>query len=188
MEEIWKDIVGFEGLYQVSNMGRVKSLERDWICGNHNSVRHLEEHIVEPEKMKKGYLRISLNKDGVRKRIMLHRLVAEAFIPNPNNLPQVNHKNEDKALNTVENLEWCTNEYNHNYGTHNQRVSEAMVNNPKRSKLVYQYTLDGELVAIWSSTNECGRNGYGQGMVAACCRGEYGRRTYKGHKWSYKPL
>lgn len=118
MEEIWKPI-GYEG-YEVSNLGRVKSYKYDKINGK----------IMKPYKNTKGYLQIDLQLDG-RKRenrvhLSVHRLVAIAFIPNPDNLPQVNHKDEDKINNCVDNLEWCTNDYNAHYGTHIERVAEKI--------------------------------------------------------------
>ena len=118
MEEIWKPI-GYEG-YEVSNLGRVKSYKYDKINGK----------IMNPYKNTKGYLQIDLQLDG-RKRenrvhLSVHRLVAISFIPNPDNLPQVNHKDEDKTNNCVDNLELCTNDYNAHYGTHIERVAEKI--------------------------------------------------------------
>ena len=112
MEE-WKYIEGYEGLYQVSNYGRVRSL----FYRKKNQVQ-----LLKLRKVTKGYLQVALWKNRKRKDFMVHKLVAEAFIPNPNNYPQINHKDEDKTNNCVENLEWCTNEYNHNYGTRNIRA------------------------------------------------------------------
>ena len=125
MEEIWKDIKGYEGLYQVSNLGRVKSLPRLMFNG--------KGYFMSKEKILKlgtanGYKRVTLCKNNEQEPFLVHRLVAEAFIPNPNNLPQVNHKIDDfehRSDNRVENLEWCTAEYNSNYGTHNEKISKA---------------------------------------------------------------
>lgn len=119
VEEIWVDIKGYEGLYQVSNLGRVKSLERIDSLGHKR-----KEKIFKPQK-NKGYLRVSLWKDGKGKKYSIHRLVAIAFIPNPDNLPEVNHKDENKFNNNVDNLEWCTVAYNNTYGTRIQRFSES---------------------------------------------------------------
>ena len=113
MEEIWKDIQGYEGLYRVSNLGRVKSFHK------------AKEHILSPGKDKDGYFQVQLYKNGINKMRKVHRLVAQAFISNPNNLPQINHKDENKQNNNVDNLEWCTNEYNHNYGTRNERAAKS---------------------------------------------------------------
>lgn len=107
-KEIWKDIAGYEGLYQISSFGNVLSLK---YCGSNKS------HLLAPNPDHKGYLMVYLNKRGKRKTLKIHRLVASAFIPNTNNLPQVNHKDENKQNNCVENLEWCDGMYNVNYGT-----------------------------------------------------------------------
>ena len=167
--EIWKDIKGYEGLYQISSHGRVKSLFR-------------YKKILKPALQTKGYFYVSLCKPN--KNFTIHRLVAEAFIPNPDNLPCVNHKDEDKTNNHVDNLEWCTYEYNLNFGTRNERISESLLNHTNTSKKVYQYTLDGKFIKEWKSTNECGRNGYNQGTVSSCCRGKI--KTHRGYKWSYE--
>ena len=124
MEEIWKDIEGYEGLYQVSNMGRVKSVERMKWSGK--CYYKAPERILKPRKNGGGYLVVMLSKNGKVKTCRVHRLVATAFIPNPNNLPQINHIDENKGNNHMENLEWCDSKYNNNYGTHNKRVSEKL--------------------------------------------------------------
>lgn len=168
MEE-WKDIEGFEGLYQISNEGRVKSL------GNNKSRK---EKILKCRKTKGGYLLAQLCNDGKRTFKLVHRLVAQTFIPNPNNLLEVNHKDECKTNNHVENLEWCDRSYNINYGTRNQRSAEA------RSRRVDQIDPQtGEVIRQWASTMECGKNGYHQSTVAACARGE--RKTHKGFIWKF---
>ena len=162
IKEIWKDKKDYEGHYQVSNFGRVKS------------IKFGKERILKPVTNSSGYLLVELYKNNIKKKYSVHRLVAEAFIPNPYNLPQVNHKDENKLNNNVDNLEWCTNEYNINYGTRTERYS----------KPVLQYTLDGEFVREWPSARECGRNGFNQGSVSACCRGEL--KKHKGFIWKYK--
>ena len=113
-----KDIPGYQGLYQVSNMGRIKNLERDYFPGN-NSVQHLNESIKKQQKNSNGYLQVSLFKNGVRKSFSVHRLVALTFIPNPDNKPQVNHIDECKTNNKVSNLNWMTSKENCNHGTRN---------------------------------------------------------------------
>ena len=180
-KEYWKPVVGYEGLYEVSNFGRVKRLRR-LITNQYNSF-YIEEKILKPQKNRCGYLYINLYKNGIMKHITIHKLVAEAFIDNPDNLPQVNHKDENKANNNVNNLEWCDRKYNQNYGTRNKRISEKMING-KLSKPVLQYDLDGNLIREWASAMECDRNGFNQGNVSACCRGK--RKTYKGSIWKYK--
>lgn len=162
IKEIWKDKKDYEGHYQVSNCGRVKS------------IKFGKEIILELIKNKGGYYSVNLSKNGIVKNYLVHRLVAEAFIDNPDNLPQVNHRDENKLNNNVDNLEWCTNEYNINYGTRTERYS----------KPVLQYTLDGEFVGEWPSARECGRNGFNTRHVGDCCRGE--RKTHKGYIWKYK--
>ena len=163
MKEIWRDKKYYEGRYQVSNCGRVKSLKRKNV---------LKEKILKPYVDKDGYLTVALN--NPRKTFLVHRLVAEAFIPNPDNLPCVNHKDENKQNNVVSNLEWCDRKYNQNYGTRTEKCS----------KKVYQYTLDGELVREWISATEAGRNGFSQSGINNCCLGK--AKTHKGFRWSYK--
>lgn len=129
--EEWRDIPGYERLYQVSNKGRVKRLERI----------SLQKHLL-PERILKESLnqikwrRVALSKDGKRKNWSVHRLVALAFIPNPNNYPVINHKDEDGSNNCVENLEWCTITYNYFYGTSRERARLKNINNIKTSKPV----------------------------------------------------
>ena len=163
IKEYWKPVVGYEGLYMVSNRGRVKSM-------NYN---HSGKERIMKQKIQGGYYSVNLSKNGIIKTYLVHRLVAEAFLDNPNNYKEVNHKDECKANNVVTNLEWCDRGYNNNYGTRTEKCS----------KKVYQYTLDGKFVKEWKSTAECGRNGFNQSHVAACCRGEL--KTHKGYIWKY---
>lgn len=195
--EEWLPIEGYEELYEVSNMGRVKSL-------NYNNTN--KEKIKKQVKFKNGYLYVSLNKKKKIKTIRVHRLVANAFIPNPNCYPMLNHKDECKTNNCVDNLEWCDAKYNANYGTAIQRskdtryynsifgkIKNEVYNNisKKKSKQVYQYSKDGVLIAIWESTSECGKNGFHQSHISACCRNCFnreGNNVYKGYIWSYTPI
>lgn len=138
MEEIWKDIDGFEGLYEVSNLGRVKRLDGYYCCGWRNcQKRHVEECIMSSGLNHKGYPFLRLSKNGKRGSYLIHRLMMEAFVPNPLNLPQVNHKDENKTNNFIfvnpdgsvdlekSNLEWCDNKYNCNYGSHKENISKS---------------------------------------------------------------
>lgn len=176
--EKWVDIKGFEGLYQVSNYGRVKSM-------NYNSTG--KEKIMSGNVDKYGYRKVTLTNNKKKYSKMVHRLVADAFIPNPSNLPSVNHKDEVKTNNFVENLEWCTVSYNNSYGKRLERLSKTKTNG-KTSKKVYQYTIDGVLIKVWDSANECGRNGFRTSHVSACCLRKPHSNTHKGYKWSYEPL
>lgn len=120
MNETWKDIKGYESAYQISNYGRVRSLDRTDALG-----RFKKGQILSIGDNGYGYKTVSLYKDSKQKTMYVHRLVAQAFIDNPDNLPQVNHKDENTNNNNVDNLEWCTNEYNSNYGNHKKHLSEA---------------------------------------------------------------
>ena len=156
-KEYWKPVVGYEGLYEVSNFGRVKSLKFG------------KERILKQSKNKKtkhGYYVVCLSKNGIVKNYLVHRLVAQAFLPNPNDYKEVNHKDENPQNNIVSNLEWCDRLYNVRYGTGIERRSKT------QSKPVLQYDLNGNFIKEWKSVAECGRNGFHQGNVAACCRGE----------------
>ena len=158
--ENWKAIAGYEGLYEVSDQGRVKSL------GNNKSRT---EKILKPQKNTHGYLQVNLCKDGHTKQTLVHRLVAETFIPNPNNLVTVNHKDEVKTNNIVSNLEWMSQKDNINYGTRNKRAGEAL---SKQVKMFDKFT--GELLATFPSLMEAVRvTGINQGNISSCCNGKY---------------
>lgn len=165
MKEIWKDVNGCNGLYQVSNEGRVKSM-------NYNHTNN--EKILKQCTVNGGYKQVVLFYNSKRKRKMVHRLVAEAFISNPLNLPQVNHKDENKENNCVDNLEWCDCSYNINYGTRNDKIS----------KPVLQYTKDGTLVNTFKSVREAERETkLWHCSISACCKGKL--KTTGGFIWKY---
>lgn len=204
MEEIWKDIYFIEngvewdyrGLYQVSNLGQVKSLKRIYYTGkNHTTVKIQEEHILKYGLNKQNYRQVTLSKNGKTKNFRINRLVAYMFIENddPINKTQVNHKDENKENNNINNLEWCTPKENCNYGTRNKRMS----NNRKhfknihmcgvknsRAKAVAQYDLDGNLIKIYNTFkevfNELGIKHQG---IHKCCVKKY--KTSSGFIWRY---
>jgi len=124
LNEIWKDCKHYEGLYQVSNYGRVKSLERD-VPTKKGGTYHVNEKFLAHKVHNRGYLFVELWKHNKPHKEYVHRLVAMAFIPNPNNYPTVNHKDEDKQNNYVDNLEWMTYQDNNNYGSHNERAANT---------------------------------------------------------------
>lgn len=129
MEEIWKDIVGYEGFYQVSNLGRVKSLDRYIEVTNKRGTlyrRPIKGRLLSLNNVNDDYISVTLTKDSIGISYSVHRLVAQAFIPNPDNLPQVNHKDENPSNNCVDNLEWCTAKYNSNYGTRREKLSKSL--------------------------------------------------------------
>lgn len=185
IEEIWKDIKGYEGLYQVSNLGNVRSLNYN----RENKIKLLTPCI------KRGYKSICLRKNS-KKFFLLHRLVAQAFIPNPNNLPQVNHKDENKQNNCVDNLEWCTSEYNINFGTRNRKVGTKQSGelNPMfgkfgkkhhNSKQVNQFNINGEFIRCWDCVTDIERElGFLQSGISSCATGK--RKTAYGYIWRYK--
>lgn len=166
--ENWRDIEGYEGFYQVSNMGRVKSLGR-WVNTKGDSVKFNKERILKPVKDKDGYLIVGLNKGGSKKMHKVHRLVLNAFIPNPNNLPEVNHIDEDKTNNRVSNLEWMTSK-------DNTRYSQAVA--------VNQYTLDGKFIRRWECMVDIQYQlGFNHGYICHCCKGKY--NSAYGFIWRY---
>ena len=181
--EIWKDIENYEGLYQVSNLGRVKSLERDIFFPNGIIIRHMEERILVQYINKYGYSSVRLCKNGKMKTMTIHRLVALAFIPNPENKPQVNHKDEVKANNVVSNLEWCDAQYNINYGTRTARQIQncnfKFGNNP-RAKAVFCVELNKTFDCARRAEEELGVN---INCIGSACKGK--AKTAGGFHWKY---
>ena len=181
-KRIWKDIPGYEGLYQVSNTGQVRSL------GNNKSKK---TKILKTMADTKGYKRLTLYKNSKKKTYKVHRLVAQAFIPNPNDLPEVNHKDENKANNAVWNLEWCTHEYNMNFGTVKERVSKTKRNKKHcKAKPILMYTLDGQFIKRFDSIADAneflGKDRHKSNNISACLRGCKGQKTAYGYIWKYE--
>ena len=176
VSEAWRDIKGYEGLYMISSSGQVKSLGR-------SVMRRDGKKCTYPEKIRvgcadrKGYLRVVLCKNGVQKTYLVHRLVAEAFIPNPNNLPQVNHINEIKSDNRVENLEWVTCRENVNHGTGLFRNALA------RSVPVVRISPNGAIKWFRSASHAANVMHIVSQGIQNCCA--HRQKTYKGYRWEY---
>lgn len=174
MNEIWKTIEDYPN-YQVSNMGRVKSLERNVVKGK-GGLYKIEEKILKSIKKRDGYLMVNLSKEGKQKTCLIHRLVASTFLDNPNNLFEVNHIDEDKTNNRADNLEWCSREYNCNYGTRNKRISIPIL----------QLSLDGKLIRKWNSAREVERElNIAHNQITACCKKRKNYKSAGGYKWGY---
>ena len=186
MIEIWKTVVDKGEKYerfQVSNLGKIMNL---------NYYNTGKAKLIEPFDDDNGYLCVNLSKNGKTKLCYVHRLVAQTFLPNPENKPCINHKiegekgksmnfvffNEDGSVDEEKTtIEWATYKENNNYATRNERIAKTM------SKKVLQLSLTGELIREWESTKECERNGFNQGNIVSCCNGK--RKTHKGFKWCY---
>lgn len=171
MEEIWKDINGYNGLYQISNFGKVKSL---------NYRKSKKEKELTPKINNDGYLWVQLFGKPGKNCFLIHRLVASAFIENPNNYPVINHKDENKTNNAVTNLEWCTQRYNVLYSAGKQNRKRKL----SRNKKIAQLRKSGEVIKVWdnlvSIKHETGWNDW---HIEECCKGN--RKTAKGYVWRY---
>ncbi len=175
-KEIWKDIKGYEGLYQISNLGRVKSIKR--VVARGTNYKPIKERVLKAGN-NKGYAYVILCKYGKKKTVQVHRLVAYAFIPNPNNLPCINHKDENPLNNIVSNLEWCTHSYNNSYNE--LRVKAAI---SKRIP-VLQYSKEGVFIREWSYSKEAEKElGISHRTIDACCKGKL--KTSGGYIWKRK--
>lgn len=156
--EAWLNIPGYEGLYEASTHGRIRSTKRNTTNGKILTL------VERPDK----YLVTNLSKEGKEKTARVARLICETFIPNPNAYPCVNHKDENRKNNNVGNLEWCSYEYNNNYGLHKQRATES------RSKKVVQYDINGGFISEYPSINEASRKtGIALSCIGRCCSGEF---------------
>ena len=191
--EIWKTAIYdgeiYEGLYKVSNIGRILSL---------NYHRTGKAKLMTPVERKDGYSIVLLRKNKEKKTCLVHRLVAETFLPNPEGKPCINHKiqgkkgkkinmvffNEDGTVDEKKStIEWATYKENNNYATRNEKISKANTNG-KKSKKILQFTLDGEFIREYPSIMECERNGFIRSSVCLCCQGK--QQTHKGFRFMYK--
>jgi len=171
MDEEYVEIKGYEGLYWINKKGEVKSRYR---------VKKLSIN-------KDGYYIVNLSKNGKGKSFYIHRLLALHFIPNPDNLPQVNHKDENKLNNDLNNLEWCTQDYNFHYGTRGIRSGQTQRKTSPKRKPVIQYSLDMEFIAEFSSVAEAARQlNFCHSTISQCCKGNY-KQAY-GYIWKYKNI
>lgn len=167
-KEIWKPIKGYEGLYEISNMGRIKGLERK------SKNRTYPLILLKLKKDTHGYLQAFLYKNNIRKTYLVHRLVASAFIDNPNNYKEINHIDEDKTNNKISNLEWCSRIYNVNYG--NRTL--------KTTKKVKQYDLNKNYIKTWNSMSEAAQKlKIHVSGISGCCKGI--NKTCGGYIWKY---
>lgn len=182
MEEIWKDVKGYEGMYQVSNLGRVKSLERQ-IVGIKS--KYIGERILKQSPDGKGYMMAWLYFKNKRTTVKVHRLVAEAFIPNPENKPQIDHINTVKTDNNVANLRWCTEKENSCNPITAKRNGEAHYRDKgKCNSKVLQMSMDGEPIKEWICMSDVKRElGIQHSHIVGCCKGS--RKSAGGFKWKY---
>lgn len=178
-EEIWKDIKGYEGFYQVSNLGKVRSFPRR---GTYKTI-----YILKPRKTHKGYLQVILTKNNKPKSFSIHRLVAKTFISNLNNYPQVNHIDGNKLNNCVDNLEWCTNEHNMKEACRlglRDHIYKKGKENP-RSVVINQYNFQGKFIKKWYCVRDIERElNFDNRNICACAR--HKKKSAYGFIWRYK--
>lgn len=174
---LWKPIEGYEGLYEVSSEGRVRSLNYGGVKGKVGELS--------PD-LSRGYYRVTLFKEGIRERYLVHRLVAEAFIENPKGLAEVNHRDEVKLNNRVNNLEWCSRSYNLKYGTRIKRIAQSNRNGKLSKPIEAVDLISGKVIHWFPSVNEAGRQGFNSGNINSCCQGRL--KTSQGFIWRYAQL
>lgn len=183
-----KPVLGYDGYYEVDQFGRVYGISR--VIHVKDSKREYDKNLSEKQMKQslhtQGYKTVSLTKDGVTKTVFVHRLVAEAFIPNPDELPIVNHKDEDKTNNFVENLEWCTSEYNRTYGTAIERHARKIRGRPsEKRKSVVQLNIDGSFKHKYSSITDAANALSGAiSAISAVCKAK--RKSAYGYLWMYE--
>lgn len=191
--EIWKDIKNFEKLYQVSNYGNVRSLDTTINCKGAKGIdTHLRKgRILKQTKGSTKYYNVNLSKNGKIKLKRVHRLVAEAFISNPNNYPCINHKDGNKLNNNVENLEWCSYSYNnkeaYRIGLKQNKYKGKFGKNAQFSKPLLQYSVDGVFIKEWENAEQVKRElGFCAENIRNVCNGR--RKKANGYIWKYKEV
>lgn len=184
---VHKQVVGYEGLYEVDQFGRVYGIDRTKTVVDNERIY---EKPIAGRQMKqsihtKGYKTVSLTKNGSTKTVFVHRIVAEAFLPNPNNLPMVNHKDEDKTNNFIDNLEWCTASYNRTYGKAVERQAKKIRGRESEKKIaVIQKDMNGEFLNWFDSLTKASENVNGStSSISAVCKGK--RKMAYGYLWEY---
>ena len=192
MEEEWRDIKGYEGLYQVSNLGKVRSLDR-YINARNKKKRMINGTLLRLRFNNSNYNIVSLYKDNVQDIRFVHRLVAETFIPNPEDKPQVNHIDGNKTNNCVNNLEWCTRSENNRHAwktglnkvSDNQRKAASQSAKERFSKKIVQYDLNGNFIKEWDSMSEAQRQlNIWHESIGKCCKGKI--KTSGKYIWRFK--
>src|SRR5699024_5761663 len=184
MIEEWRDVPGYEGLYQVSNMGRIKSLDRKVKYSDGRTFIH-KGIILKPGQDHRGYLYVNLSKKGKIKPYRVHRCVAGSFLKRSPDKPEVNHIDENKENNKVSNLEWCNREYNNNYGTRIERIhsSDGIKNMVKERSIKVIQLENGVVKNVWDSLMDCERSGFHRKNIKKCCEGK--QKTHKGFAWKF---
>ena len=193
MMEKWVPIKGYEGYYEVSSEGNVRSVDRV-IRYKNGHYQKFKSRTLKPKITMQGYEQVDLSKNNKVKQVKVHRLVAENFVSNPYGKPQINHIDGIKLNNNVRNLEWCTAEYNMNYGTAMQRAKETYASHYDRSaiaknnaikKKVIQYTLDGKYIKEWDSLTDIQNElGFCRSNISKCCEGKY--KQANNFIWKFK--
>lgn len=182
---MWNTIKGFQN-YEINELGEIRSKDRQIIdkCGR---VQFFKGKPILPHLTENGYLFVALYQDGQKFQKKVHRLVAETFLPNPDNLPCINHKDQDKRNNSITNLEWCTIGYNNNYGDRNSRVSKKLLHREDLSKKILQINKNNEVINTYPSLIEASRmllgNKTGASNISRVCRGIY--KSAYGYKWKF---
>lgn len=187
MKEVWKDVVGWEGLYMVSNLGRIRANQRV-VRTKGGSLKINREKILRQKQTKYGYMEVCLQEKETKRHqfVFVHRLVAESFIKNPNGFPFINHIDECKTNNNIDNLEWCTAKYNCNYGTRIERQIISQRNNHPNCKKVLCMSLDGKEIHTYNSLSSAARAmGVDKTRLSRICNGHSGAVTSCGYKWKF---